>query len=331
MAASHKKKKHSLEFCPWQSKLRDVNQRFGYLLEKGKFGDCVVIAGRHKERFLCHKLILAIVSPKFETIFYEDGLSEVEYEDVNADVFRYALQHIYMQDEVKTPFPYALAGKLFYMAMKFKMEFLRVTLIRILSNAPWPVEHVLTIYNSVKVYSESLMLSLSIDHIQNYKLDFLFHSTVYKQEAVVFKCVIQALQRRVAEIHIFQAIERYCLENNLFEEELEIEEGPEGIADPDVNVVVKPEEISPSTSFILNISGPELCGSNTFQNRKALVKDLCDLINFRGMTPTEFAAGPATSKLLTPEESFSILISLCKEHNCKDINTIFNFSGASMT
>lgn len=86
-----------MEFCKgWQTSCTNVKARCNHLLKNGKLTDCTFSVDSQPKRiiFKAHKLILAMASPVFETMFYGSlpETKEIKIEDIKPETFKALLQ-----------------------------------------------------------------------------------------------------------------------------------------------------------------------------------------------------------------------------------------------
>lgn len=85
----------------WQTPLQDIRSRGKHLLQTGKWSDCSFLVGTESNQTLLpgHKLILAMASPVFDTMFNgplnPKNNDPIEILDVQPDAFKALMEYIY--------------------------------------------------------------------------------------------------------------------------------------------------------------------------------------------------------------------------------------------
>lgn len=93
----------------WQLKHHTLSERIRHMKETGLWSDCEFIVGSTASSpIAAHKIILALTSPVFETMFYgtlpesvlnsTNGSTQVHVPDVQPHIFRMLLDYIYTDD-----------------------------------------------------------------------------------------------------------------------------------------------------------------------------------------------------------------------------------------
>ncbi|KAJ2944474.1 hypothetical protein O0L34_g3820 [Tuta absoluta] len=261
----------------WQTTCTDMKQRGALLLKTEEFTDCELLVGPEAAPVHAHKLMLAMASPVFESMFYEKNREEQTVfviPDVDPTAFGALVNYIYTENINISTYKEALS--VFLAAHKFLvMQLAKVCAAfmscNITAETACSAHHV-----GYKFHDENLMYESLLIIKQNIK-GLLWSKSFEEADVNTVAAIFAIPDLQVDDKDLYKALLRYASAH---------EYRKRSAAGPETNET----------------------GLATL-TRQSLLKALRN-IRFLTFTMEELAEGPAQSGLLTREQALSILVNI---------------------
>ncbi|CRL06976.1 CLUMA_CG020014, isoform A [Clunio marinus] len=296
----------------WQISRHDIRSRGTYLLETGKWSDCTFLVGseNNQQTLACHKIILAMASPVFETMFYgsfNSSSDPILISDVQADAFKALLEYMYT-DKININ-NVDKAFDLCYAAKKYMLPFVVDQCTKFLWSDLCP-KNACRAYEFAKLFEEPSLQEKCLQIICTKTMDVIGDPSF---EEVELSTIITILDQDALnvdnELALFFAINRFAEKQGLRHDNIENTDQNQNdendqIDDPEpINL-----EAGPS-----NRPDPQPQPAAQQQQRVQdipTIRDAVKKIRFLTLTPQQFAEGPARTNLLSQSEAFAILMNI---------------------
>lgn len=289
----------------------------------GKWSDCSFLVGseNNQQTLACHKIILAMASPVFETMFFgsfNSGSKDdpILISDVQADAFKALLEYMYT-DKININ-NVDKAFDLCYAAKKYMLPYVVDNCTKFLWSVLCP-KNACRAYEFAKLFEEPSLQEKCLQIICTKTMDVINDISF---EEVELSTIITILDQDALnvdnELNLFIAINRYAEKQGLRhdntenpdqnqneeqeqpeeQEPMNLEAGPSNRPDP------PPQPAPPA---------PAPPGPQQPQQRVQdipTIRDAVKKIRFLTLTPQQFAEGPARTNLLSQAEAFAILMNI---------------------
>ncbi|XP_067002470.1 BTB/POZ domain-containing protein 6-B [Anabrus simplex] len=259
--------------CDWQIHKQKMNERGQYLLETGQWSDCRFVVGTepHQQEFSGHKLLLAMSSPVFEAMFF-GGMAEKNDAIPILDVQPDAFKALleYIYTDNINLQSFDQACELCYVAKKYMLPYLVEECTKYLWEDLYP-KNACRAYEFAKLFEEPILMEKCLRIISAETEEVLHESSFEDIELSTLVTMLELDELSVSsELELYEAVQRWAVR----------ECTRKGLS---------PEEGKSLRSVLGHAIGK---------------------IRFLTLTPTQFAEGPALSRLLTQDESFAILMNI---------------------
>ncbi|XP_043287451.1 BTB/POZ domain-containing protein 2-like [Venturia canescens] len=258
--------------CNWQITKQGIAARGQYVLESGQWSDCQFLVGvpPNQEIVGAHKLILAMSSPVFETMFFgsmPEGNNPIGIPEVQAEAFKALLKFIYTDELVLNQFE--IAPDLYYCAKKYMLpELAAKCKIYIQSNLSY--ERVCKIYEFAEFFEELELkeqcVKLILIETKKILTDTNWADTQGTTVSFIFQQNILAID---SEIELYNALLTWA------------------------KAECERKSIPVDQKSLRSVSA-----------------DLLTKIRFLTLTPKQFADGPGKAELLDKDEAFAIIMNI---------------------
>lgn len=257
----------------WQSKTKHVVERSSQILASMELSDCAFLVGCEAEQEVieAHKLILAMSSSVFKTMFYgslPETQTQITVPDIEPETFWEMLNYIYTEKTNLVKVEKIL--RLWAAAMKYQLLDLAeqcADKLFLLTNA----KNVWSVYASAKLFSNEGLVVKCHDIITYDCASPLSSEGFGDVSLETLHLILDAQQLNIrSEVEIFNAVVLWAKKE------------------------CGRQQLQESTENLRKVSAGAV-----------------EKIRFLTMSPVEFASGPCRSAIFTKDESFEILVSIC--------------------
>ncbi|XP_049871413.1 BTB/POZ domain-containing protein 3-like isoform X2 [Pectinophora gossypiella] len=253
-----------------------MKQRGAMLLQTEEWSDCTLVMGPKAVPVRAHKLMLAMASPVFESLFYYDSLDNTDtfrIPDVKPKTLKALLNYIYTENISISSFKKAY--KLYMAANKYLIpQLARVCAEYMCCNLS--METACLAYQAGCEHQDHMLMYESLQIIKLNIRDILHHKSFEELDLATVVSILGKEDICVEELELYRAVEKYAHAHLTRKRGSSASNG-----DPQ--------------------SEPVYCPSI----RKAL-----EQIRFLTMSLQEFAQGPARAGLLTPGEALAVMVAI---------------------
>jgi BTB/POZ domain/BTB And C-terminal Kelch len=282
----------------------------------GKWSDCSFLVGseNNQQTLACHKIILAMASPVFETMFFGSFNQKddpITISDVQADAFKALLEYIYT-DKININ-NVDKAFDLCYAAKKYMLPYVVDNCTKFLWSVLSP-KNACRAYEFAKLFEEPSLQEKCLQIICTKTMDVINDPSF---EEVELSTIITILDQDALnvdnELALFFAINRFAEKQELRQDEPELDQNlndePEQHEDEQINVDAGPShEPIPPPAPPAPAPAPQQHPQRVQDN--PTIRDAVKKIRFLTLTPKQFAEGPARTNLLSQSEAYAILINI---------------------
>lgn len=256
----------------WQTGLNCLSHRANHVLNSGQWSDCSFLVGNENNQKTIHghRLILAMSSPVFETMFY-GGLPEknekpIEILDVQPEAFRALLQYIYT-DEINLK-SFDQVCEICYAAKKYMIPALVKQCTEFIWGDLYP-GNVCRAYEFALLFEEPRLIGKCLQIIEKRTDEVLKDPSFEEMGLSTLRTILKQENLNVSELVLWDALLNWAVQ----------ECGRQSL------------EVNP-------------------ENQRKVLGECFGMVRFLTLKPSEFANGPAMSGLLTKEESYSLLMNI---------------------
>ncbi|XP_058446292.1 BTB/POZ domain-containing protein 3-like [Malaya genurostris] len=310
------------ETIDWQGSCHDIKTRNLYLFETGTLTDCEFLVGRElgdRKLIAAHKLILAMASPVFHTMFY-GSLPEkdvIHVTDLDHGAFHSSLKYIYTDEIVTDSVDDAI--ELYHVAKKYMLSFVvdQCLAFILIPKTAFRVYEFATFFDEPQLKKRSLEIirDSTAEAIQ----DDSFLTTKIETVLMVLK---QDRLQIDSELDLFDALNKYVTFHPELTEvpsnskETQTMSSPSSSSDGMLPPMSSNNEssqpnVETKEPVVEDIEERSTEHSHSENSKQHSIRDLVRRIRFLTLSPKEFAEGPMKqTTLLTHTESFAILANL---------------------
>ncbi|XP_058840243.1 BTB/POZ domain-containing protein 6-B-like [Topomyia yanbarensis] len=201
----------------WQISLHNIQSRSHYLWENGTLTDCSFLVGREPKKqklIAAHKLILAMSSPVFYTMFY-GSMPEtnmiINVTDLEHSAFSTLLEYIYTDTVVIESVDDVF--ELYRAAKKYMLQYVAEKCITHLMGKANPT-NVLRVYELATFFDELQLKELCLRIIRNQTMEVIQDDGLENVELETLMMLMEQEQLSlISELELFNAINRYAVKN----------------------------------------------------------------------------------------------------------------------
>ncbi|RVE48467.1 hypothetical protein evm_006903 [Chilo suppressalis] len=323
------------EASPWQQRYNKWKQRMGPQLRSGHLADCTFEVGTEPNifKFSGHKLVLASVSPVFESMFYGSIAEKSNYiriPDIQPEAFKTLLEYIYTDDVIINTFD--MACELYYAAKKYMLP----QLVKICSEyliSQVDKLNACKTYEFAIIFDDNILMEKCIQIFKNNTKEILNSNNFEEVELNTLIVIFSLDNLKIdSEMDLFKAIKRYVDSQEEHNASLTINKHePTAVktsdSSPDFSKDVKglnddvlkedrPENALEKKNIVdqkqTTIESTSIgdVRENNEDTREITIRNAVEKIRFLTMTPKEFVDGPANSTLLTKTEAYAVLMNI---------------------
>jgi len=267
---------HSRKPVDWQITKQNLSERGQYLLETGIWSDCTFVVGLppNLKVFRCHKMFLAMASPVFEAMFF-GGLAESS----NGSTQEIKILDV-QPDAFYVMLQYIYTDNINLNSFELVCDicyaakkYMLPALVEECTKYLWRdlyPRNACRAYEFAKLFEEPVLLDKSMQMIRNQSKDILTENTFEDVEHATLCVVLNQPMINADEASLFEGMVRW------------------GIKECERRGM----------------------DSNQPDRQRQCLGEALFLIRYLTFPPSDFAAGPAKSGLLTQTESFAILMNI---------------------
>jgi len=267
---------HSRKPVDWQITKQNLSERGQYLLETGIWSDCTFVVGLppNLKVFRCHKMFLAMASPVFEAMFF-GGLAESS----NGSTQEIKILDV-QPDAFYVMLQYIYTDNINLNSFELVCDicyaakkYMLPALVEECTKYLWRdlyPRNACRAYEFAKLFEEPVLLDKSMQMIRNQSKDILTENTFEDVEHATLCVVLNQPMINADESSLFDGMVRW------------------GIKECERRGM----------------------DSNQPDRQRQCLGEALFLIRYLTFPPSDFAAGPAKSGLLTQTESFAILMNI---------------------
>ncbi|RVE48468.1 hypothetical protein evm_006904 [Chilo suppressalis] len=198
---------------PWQQRYNKWKQRVGPQLRSGHLADCTFEVGSEPNIFKLsgHKLVLAAVSPVFESMFYGSIAEKSNYiriPDIQPEAFKALLEYIYINDVIVNTFD--MACELYYAAKKYMLP----QLVKICSEyliSKVDKLNACKTYEFAIIFDDKVLIEECIQIFKNNTIEILNSNNLEEVDLNTLIVIFSLDNLNIEnEMDLFKAIKRYA-------------------------------------------------------------------------------------------------------------------------
>ncbi|XP_053609685.1 BTB/POZ domain-containing protein 6-like isoform X2 [Plodia interpunctella] len=316
----------------WQLKCAVIKDRSGQILETGTWADCKFLVGQSMEQkhFNAHKLILAMASPVFETMFYGvlDEKDVILIPDSTPDSFEAMLEYIYTDKIIINSFDDASA--LYYNANKYMLPYLIEGCVKYLTST-LKTDNVCQTYEFAKMFDEHELMDTCLQLIQRQTSEVLHSTSFIDANLSTVQYIFSLIPLNIDnELELFKAAERYAKKNGVtYSDHCDESLGQDNEENSLQCVKDNEESTPPQSQFNKDIKLQDTKNENENEKHDAeevIFRSLLGNIQLLTLTPQQFAEEVAQSPFITRDEVFAILMNIASTNTDISIPEGFNES-----
>ncbi|XP_058840244.1 BTB/POZ domain-containing protein 2-like [Topomyia yanbarensis] len=312
----------------WQISRHNIKSRTHYLFENGTLTDCSFLVGREpKEQKLvaAHKLILAMASPVFYTMFY-GSLPEtkmiIPVTDLDHSAFSALLEYIYTDAVVMESVDEVF--ELYRAAKKYMLQYVVDKCLHFLMGNANPT-NVFRVYEFATFFDELQLKERCLRIIRSQTMEVIKDDGLENVELETLMMLMEQDELTISsETELFTAINRYAVKNAASldpqpnQDQVKNEASPtaplqeqlvgEGSSESSDKLLKEP--VADETKEPQTDSAQSEDVEQKFASAPISIRDLIKRVRFLSMTPKQFVDGPIKTTLLTQPEMFAILANI---------------------
>ncbi|XP_058446291.1 BTB/POZ domain-containing protein 6-B-like [Malaya genurostris] len=338
------------EAVDWQISRHDIKSRGHYLFDTGTLTDCNFLVGREpkdQKLIAAHKLILAMASPVFHTMFYgslpENNIM-IHVTDLNHAAFHTLLKYIYTDEITIDSVDDAI--ELYHAAKKYMLSFVVEQCLAFILAKLTP-KTAFRVYEFATFFDEPKLKKRSLEIIRNQTLEAIQDDSFQNAEVETVMMVVEQDRLQItSELELFEAINKYATKSPTFHpefnrdsincketqtvsaqfivplkgKEVETTTSTPTASDeklqpnPSDNESSEPDDKPKESAVAVGTKEPPTEPSHSEDSEQQpasiTIRDLVRRIRFLTLSAQQFAEGPLKTKLLTQPESFAILANI---------------------
>ncbi|XP_017100755.2 uncharacterized protein [Drosophila bipectinata] len=258
------------EDTDWQNCLVEIKDRGQYLLRSEKWADCRFLVGTppNQQLVAAHKLLLAMASPVFETMFFgnlPDKTDPIVISDVQPEAFEALLEYIYTDRIHITSFDKAC--ELCYVAKKYMLPHV-VTRCTHFLWADLSPKNACRAYEFAKLFDEPRLMQSSMDLIAANTREVLSDPSFLDIEVPTLMAILDQNRLNIdSELDLFNCLLKFANERGMLNESGQEDDASGGEATGEGgHVLVEEIKMEPDVAAMVQHMHQDEEGESSFES-----------------------------------------------------------------
>ncbi|KAH8273771.1 hypothetical protein KR026_009708, partial [Drosophila bipectinata] len=258
------------EDTDWQNCLVEIKDRGQYLLRSEKWADCRFLVGNppNQQLVAAHKLLLAMASPVFETMFFgnlPDKTDPIVISDVQPEAFEALLEYIYTDRIHITSFDKAC--ELCYVAKKYMLPHV-VTRCTHFLWADLSPKNACRAYEFAKLFDEPRLMQSSMDLIAANTREVLSDPSFLDIEVPTLMAILDQNRLNIdSELDLFNCLLKFANERGMLNESGQEDDASGGEATGEGgHVLVEEIKMEPDVAAMVQHMHQDEEGESSFES-----------------------------------------------------------------